>query len=171
MDNLIEEHRQDFDEIRKLCLQCHGLDLTSSHLFTHSAHSNPSDATKIALQSLISGHLLRLAIAIRINLYQGNIQNSDLGDNVMSAGYYELGEGSPIVTPASIKDVCDKIIHAENLTKSTFPPGLIDRETTISFQLTGSYRKKKWVLDLSLEIFTEVNRPQFPRHSKRLQCN
>jgi hypothetical protein len=152
MDDVLDKHKQDFNEIRRLCLLCHGLDLTSSLLFTGSSYTTPSENTKSAMHSLLSSHMLNLAVAIRINLYQKNIDNSLISKDTMAVGYYE---DDLVVKSATIKDVCDKIIHAESVTKPILPKWLLDGNTKISFQLKGTHNKKSWTLDLCLSLFVE----------------
>jgi hypothetical protein len=89
MDYILEKHKQSFDEIRKLCFQCHGLGLSSSVIFSESTYNNPSEQAKSALHSLLSTSLLHLAISIRINLYQDIIDNCTIPLESMAADYYE----------------------------------------------------------------------------------
>ena len=154
MENVLDRHKQDFDEIRRLCLLCHGLDLTSSTIFASETSSGLSTATKSVLHSLLSSHLLMLAVSVRINLYQGAIKNFSIPMQTMVAGYYEDDE--LIVKSPTIKDVCDKIIHADSVTKPILPKNIVDSEVKISFQLKGTNRNKAWTLDLSLELFAET---------------
>ncbi|WP_146742503.1 hypothetical protein [Onishia taeanensis] len=154
MEDVLDKHKQEFDEIRRLCLLCHGLDLTSSTIFGSETYSNPTIETKSILHSLLSSHLLRLAVAIRINLYQESIENITIPVETMVAGYYEDHE--LIVKPVTIKDICDKIIHADSVTKPIFPKNLLDSDVKISFQLKGTNRKRAWTLNLSLELFAET---------------
>ncbi len=153
MEDVLGKHKQDFGEIRRLCLLCHGLDQTSSTIFSASTYSNPSKETKSVMHSLLSSHLLQLAVAIRINLYQGLINNELIPMESMAVGYYEDDEF--IVRSATIKDVCDKIIHADIVTKSIFPRNLLKDDVKVSIQLKGVNKKKIWTLDLSLELFAE----------------
>ena len=154
MDELLDRHKQDFDEVRRLCLQCHGLDLTSSCLFTDSTYKKPSDRTRSVLHSMLSTALLNLAVSIRVNLYQGAIENPLIPLDTMAADYYEDDE--LISKSITIKDVCDKIIHADTVTKSIFPKGLLYKDAKITFQLKGTNRKKAWTLNLCLELFAEL---------------
>ncbi len=153
MEDILEKHKQDFAEVRRLCLLCHGLDLTSSNLFTGSTYTNPSDQTKSVLHSLLSSSLLNLAVSIRVNLYQGLIENKTIPLEAMAADYYEDSE--LITKSVTIKDVCDKIIHADTVKKPVFPEGLLAHDVILTFQLKGMCRKKTWTLNLCLELFTE----------------
>lgn len=153
MDEIIDRHRQDFNEVRRLCLLCHGLDLSSSSLFTKSTYKSASENTKSVLHSMLSSSLLNLSVAIRINIYQGNLQGQDEPLDTLSAGFYEDKE--LIVKPITIKDVCDKIIHADSVTKPILPAELLEDDVKITFQFKGVHRKAAWTLDLCLETFTE----------------
>jgi hypothetical protein len=150
MEDVLDKHKQDFNEVRRLCLICHGLDLTSSNLFTSSV---PSVQTKSVLHSLLSSSLLHLAISIRINLYQGAIKNSKEPLDIITADYYEDLE--LISQQTTIKDICDKIIHADTVTKPIVPKGLLEPEVKIAFQFKGTNRKEAWTLNLCLDLFTE----------------
>ena len=154
MEDILDKHKQDFNEVRRLCLLCHGLDLTSSNLFTGSTYTAPSDQTKSVLHSMLSSSLLNLAVSIRINLYQGSIQNIPIPLATMAANFYEDDE--LITKCVTIKDVCDKIVHADSVTKPAFPEGLLDRDVKIPFQLKGMNRKNTWTMNLCLDLFAET---------------
>jgi len=153
MDEVLDKHKQDFNEIRRLCLLSHGLDLTSSDIFKSSSNYVPSEHTKSVLHSLLSSTLLNLAVSIRVNLYQGTIKNELIALDTLAASYYEDDE--LICKSVHIKDVCDKIIHADTVTKPIFPSNFISGDTKMSFQLKGKHGKKAWTLDLCLELFAE----------------
>lgn len=154
MEYVLEKHRQSFDEIRRLCFICNGLDRASSYIFTESTYTNPSDQSKSVLKSLLSSSLLHLAVSIRINLYQDIIENRSIPLETMAADYYE--DEKLIARCVSIKDVCDKIIHADAVTKPIFKYFPLGKDEKISFQLKGSNRDKLWTLNLCLEFFTEI---------------
>jgi hypothetical protein len=153
MEEILDKHKQDFNEIRRLCLQCHGLDMISSHLFTSSSYKDPSDNTKSVLHSMLSSSLLNLAVSIRVNLYQKAIDNRLIPLETMAADYYE--DDKLISKAVKLKDVCDKIIHADTVTKPIVPGGLLESDVKISFQLKGTNRKKNWTLNLCLDLFAE----------------
>jgi hypothetical protein len=92
MEEIIDKHKQDFDEIRRHCIICHGLDLTSSDLFSKPNDRKPSNKTKSVLHGMLSSALLNLAISIRINLYQNKIKNQSSPLNTLAASYYEDDE-------------------------------------------------------------------------------
>lgn len=153
MDKVLDKYRQDFNEVRRLCLLCHGLDLTSSTLFTKSTYKNPAENTRSVLHGMLSSSLLNLAVAIRINIYQGHVKGKEEILDQFSASYYEDDE--LIVKSISVKDVCDKIIHADTVEKPVFPEGVLSDDVKLTFQFKGINRGKAWTLDLCLEVFTE----------------
>src|SRR5690606_1949398 len=109
MNEIFGKYRQDFGEIRRLCLICHGLDLSTSTLSSESSTWTLSEATNTVLQNLVSSTLLHLAVAIRTNLYQNNITGSDILLENSAWLYYDK---ELVEKPATLKQVCDKIIHA-----------------------------------------------------------
>lgn len=154
MDEVLDKHKQDFNEVRRLCLLSHGLDLTSSGIFRSSSNYDPSEQTKSVLHNLLSSTLLNLAVSIRVNLYQGAIENRLIPLDTLAASYYEDDE--LICKSVRIKDVCDKIIHADTVTKPIVPVGFMYGDNRIAFQLKGKHGKKAWTLDLCLELFSEA---------------
>lgn len=151
--DIFSTHRQDFNEVRRLCLICHGLDLTSDKLFTNSTYSNQLENTAAVFHNLFSGSLLRLAISIRVNLYQGKFHGQD--DIVLSHCGFYFEDKSEAALNFTIKDVCDKIIHADTITKAAMPA---DRygQVKLAARLEGKKGKVSWALDLSIEMFTEA---------------
>jgi hypothetical protein len=153
MYELFGKHRQDLNEVRRLCLICHGLDLTGNQLFQASTYENSSESTEIVFENLVSGMLLSLAVAIRINIYQGNFQNQEQHCLADCGFYYHDDE--LICKSFTIKDVCDKIIHADSMSKATFPPEIL-KGAKPTIQLKGKQAQRTWTLDLSIELFTET---------------
>lgn len=154
MEFILDKHKQSFEEIRKLCFQCYGLGLTSSYIFSESTYKNPSEQSKSALHSLLSASLLHLAISIRINLYQDTIDNHIIPLESMAADYYE--NDKLISRQISIKDVCDKIIHADSVKKPIFKDWPLERHEYITIQLRGLNKGKEWTLNLCLELFAQL---------------
>lgn len=153
MQEIFGRHRQDLNEVRRLCIICHGLDLTSDKLFSDSTYNNSSEATKVVFQNLVSGTLLNLAVAIRINIYQGTLQDQDRCHLTHCGFYYDDEE--LVGKDFTIKDVCDKIIHAESISKEAFPPAFLG-DAKMLMQLKGTHQGRRWTLDLSIELYTEA---------------
>lgn len=153
MEELFGIHKQDFDEVRRLCLICHGLDRTSDVLFSDSNYNCASDNTRLVFHNLTSGMLLSLAVAIRINIYQNNIISLE-NDELRNCGSYYL-DNELVTKQFPIKDVCDKIIHANLISKVAIPLE-ITRGSKVAMQFRGKHRGKSWTLDLSIEHFAEA---------------
>ncbi len=153
MKELFGKHRQDFDEVRRLCLICHGLDLTSNVLFSNSTYRLSSESTERVFQNLVSGSLLNLAVSIRINIYQGNELEIE-SRRLSHCGFYYYDD-ELVGKEFSIKDVCDKIIHADTVSKACLPPEMLINNK-LAMQFKGKHNRKAWTLDLSVELFTEA---------------
>jgi len=153
MRNLISKHRQDFNEIRRLCLICHGIDFTTSNFSSGNCRLKLTENLESALQNLISSSLLNLAVAIRVNLYQKSISNRNLQLPESSWIYY----GKELIErPATLKKVCDKIIHADTVAKPVFPESHWKRDCKIAIQFKGvEFGSKDWTLNIVLERFAE----------------
>jgi len=154
MKPLISNYKVDFNEIRRLALICHGLDLTTNSFSKGESEIVLSENLENSLQLLISSNLLNLAIAIRVNIYQSNISSSHFKINEGATIYYD--DASPLIeSPATLKQVCDKIIHADTVEKLIYPKELVPVDCKVTLQLKGKERNRKWTLNLVLEIFTE----------------
>jgi len=153
LHEILDEHKQDFDLVRRLCLECHGLDLTSNYLYSNTDDSFPSRNTSEILGGMISSCLLNLTVAIRINIYQGKIDGKKERLGLIEASYYE--DDDLMLKQTTVKDVCDKIIHANSVSMTAFPFG--DRSSGVlnTVQFKGTYQGKNWTLDLCMEVFAE----------------
>lgn len=152
MRDIFGHHKQDFNEIRRLCLICHGLDLTTSSLSSPTSRLVMSESVVDTLHNLVSSNLLSLVIAIRVNLYQNVIDQPNLELPDSSWLYYDA---KLLEKPATLKQVCDKIIHADSFSKIVPPSGLIDPEYKVAVQFKGVEFKKHWTLNVVLERFVE----------------
>ncbi|EWH05749.1 hypothetical protein AT00_13420 [Pseudoalteromonas lipolytica SCSIO 04301] len=152
MRDIFGQHKQDFNEIRRLCLICHGLDLTTSSLSSENSRLVMSKNVEDTLHNLVSSNLLSLVIAIRVNLYQSTINQPNLELPNSSWLYFD---DKLIEKPATLKQVCDKIIHADSFSKTVPPSELIDPKYKIAVQFKGVEYKKSWTLDVVLECFVE----------------
>lgn len=152
MKDIFKKHRQDFNEIRRLCLICHGIDLTTSSLSSKHSRLKISDETEIVLQNMVTSNLLNLAISIRINLYQKSISQSNK-ELLESAWLYF--DKKLLTRPATLKQVCDKIIHADSVTKSILHHER-SHDSQIAIQFKGvEQNRKHWTLDIVLQRFCE----------------
>ncbi|MCQ8850038.1 hypothetical protein NQT74_15725 [Alteromonas stellipolaris] len=153
MQLILGKHRQDFDEIRRLCLICHGLDYTTSSFSDDEKGLRLSNSLSSAVESLISSNLLSLAIALRVNIYQKVIKfpNYELGKS--SSLYYD---NELVERAATLKQVIDKIIHADEVLKPIVPDSLRNNPLKIAIQFKGTeFGRKKWTMNVILEKFAE----------------
>lgn len=154
MKPLISNHKVDFNEIRRLALICHGLDLTTSSFSKGESKIVLSESLENSLQLLLSSNLLNLAIAIRVNIYQSNISSTHFKLKEGATIYYD--DASPLVEfPATLKQVCDKIIHADSVEKLFYPKNFVPADCKIALQFKGKEHNKTWTLNLALEVFAE----------------
>ncbi|MDR3569831.1 MAG: hypothetical protein P4L43_17545 [Syntrophobacteraceae bacterium] len=147
---LLGTHKVSFDGIRSLAIQCHSLALSAYHLLLGSTHKDKEGRSKRIYEELFTAKLLALAIVIRTTFYQGSSSDTTSSYIIHSGFLYRYNgddEKSDIFT---IKDVCDKIIHAEEV--SMFLEDGVPNPTTT---LLGAYQKHKWELTFSVSLFCE----------------
>lgn len=152
MHEIFSKHKQSVSEIRRLALLCHGLDLSSTNLNDGSSQFRVGEETKEILHEQMSCNLLALAIALRVNFYQKQYMEVAQFDVKDYAGMY--WEDEMVIVETRVKDVCDKIIHADVFEKSVLP-STIARGSYATIQMRGQYRKRKWTLDLCVAVFCE----------------
>lgn len=132
---------------------CHGLDLSTSTLSSEYSTWTLSDSTNTVLQNLVSSTLLHLAIAIRTNLYQNKIKGSDIILENSASLYYDA---MLVEHPASLKQVCDKIIHANTFSKFKLPKDFKIGADKIGTQIRGTEQNQKaWTMNLVLDLLAE----------------
>lgn len=147
---LLGTHKVSFEAVRSLAIQCHALDLSAYHLLLDSTHTDKDGKTKVAYEEIFTNQLLALAIAVRTKFYQG-IPHKTTSRYVQHCGFlYRNDKGNEESLLFSIKDVCDKIIHAEAISRQ-LEQG-VEKPTTT---LRGRYDKMEWELSLSISLFTE----------------
>jgi len=111
-----------------------------------------SEATEATIQNLVSSYLLNLAVAIRINLYPNKIEFKDV--ELPQSGWLYYDE-ELVCRPVTLKQVCDKIIHADTVSKPILPEVMARKDCKICIQFKGKEFKRKWTLDIVLEYFAE----------------
>lgn len=143
-------HSVSFDRIRRLAIECHALDLAVGTLFKSGTYP-PSQATREAHDELISEKLLTLAVSIRTKFYQG-VPWKDT-EQYLVERYIDDTVGREVGKPRSltIKDVCDKIIHADTIERD-----IIESEWGYTTVLNGTKRGEAWTLILSMSLFSEA---------------
>lgn len=136
------------DHIRALAIQCHALDLQFDRLFNAHSICGYSDRIYKTYNRLLSTCLLNLAISIRVSL-KAEPEYSRLDAGISSCGVFG-GPGPHGNGSFSFKDVCDKLIHAEQI----FKP--IERGVTgAGCKLIGSHCGEPWELGLGVQILCE----------------
>lgn len=153
MDRVLEKYCIDFNELRRVCIRCHGLDLTTSHLYTDSTYLNPSVATKAMVANMMSSALLELAILLRTHFYANSLDGTRVPGRDSASMYYM--DARPMIEhEISLKTVCDKIIHARGVDKFTIPVE-IREDAKICIQFSGSHQGRDWILNICLEVLAE----------------
>jgi hypothetical protein len=151
---ILGKHKQSLDLIRSLAITSHALDLSAEHLFVSGTYNNKGPFVKEIYDGLLSTHLLQLAVAIRTNIYQGLLEG-DSEKFVTHCGFLDIEDGEKERTvPFSIKDVCDKIIHADKISRELSDESVgSGRSVTV---ILGSRGKEKWKMSISIELFCEA---------------
>lgn len=91
-----------------------------------------------------------LAISLRIKFYQG-VSDSDTNDYVIDCGFLDSStKGALIEQSFSIKDVCDKLIHADAVERK-----FTDSESGLLTILRGSHRRSPWTFHISISLFAD----------------
>ncbi len=102
---------------------------------------------------MLSGSLLNLAVSIRVNLYQDNFENELIPLSSLAASI--LTEDNLEYKEITIKDVCDKIIHADSVTKPIISNEHLDKDHHVCIQFKGKHHKRFWTMDICLDLFAE----------------
>jgi hypothetical protein len=136
------------DHIRALAIQCHALDIQFDRLFNEDTICGRLTRIYETYNRLLSTSLLNLAISIRVSLSSEH-EYSRLDSGITNCGLFE-NEGPHGNGSFSIKDVCDKLIHAQQIFKS-IEPGAQGACCT----LTGRYGVERWEFGLGVQILSE----------------
>lgn len=147
---LMSRLNMSWDRIVELAIQCHAIDATAHSLFEDST-VNEKDTVKSIYEELMSKSLIDLAMAMRLKFYQG-IDDKCTYKFSLHAGLMYKNPNNPDEksTHFTLKDICDKIIHADSVFKST--------SETDPFTITllvGRERGVEWHLHLSITLFTQ----------------
>lgn len=137
--------------VRTLAIECYALDKAAYELFLDGTHDDLDGRTREAYQELYAGKVLQLAITLRTLFYQGSDPKSTRC-YVFHGGFLEVWQdGNPPKTvDFNAKDVCDKIIHAEEV--SRFLEKGVPNPVTY---LRGAQGGKKWEQSISISLFAE----------------
>ena len=149
---LLGTHKVTFEEIRSLAIQCHALDISAYHLFVDSTHEDKSETTKSTYQDLMTRRLLGLAIALRTKFYQG-LKHKDTVPYVGACALmYKDKDNVEENVEFSMKDLCDKIIHADSISRP-MEKGVEKQITTLRGK--DNRDKSEWELSISVSLFAE----------------
>ncbi len=151
---LVNQHKISYDFIRSLAIDCHALDKTAFWLFASSTHSDKFSRTRKIYQEKFTASTLHLAVAIRTLLYQG-VESKVTCPNIQQCGIFER-EKEENDASFNIKDVCDKIIHADYFERKFEKWSLTpNTDTNPLTWISGKFRNNEWHLQISLSMFCE----------------
>lgn len=145
--DLFGTHRISVDAIRRLSVECHALDVSAVRLLIDTTIDKP-DIVRATYEEVFSEKLLTLAIALRTKFYQG-VPSKGTEQFVGHSAFLLVSEREDF-RAFTIKDVCDKIIHADSITRP-----LDDGTAQPVTQVRGKYQGVPWVLHISTGLFCE----------------
>jgi len=145
--DLFGTHRISVDSIRRLAVECHALDLSAVRLLIDTTIDKPADVRAV-YEEIFSEKLLTLAIALRTKFYQGVPSKGTL--RFIGHSAFLLISEREDVHDYTIKDICDKIIHAESI-KRPLNDGTVQPIT----QIKGKHQGEPWTLHISTGLFCE----------------
>lgn len=151
--DLFGTHKVTFEVVRSLAIQCHALDISAYHLFVDSTHSDKGDKTKATYEELMTSQLLALAIALRTKFYQGFDHKNTIPYVSPSSLLYKYKKNTQETLEFSMKDVCDKIIHADRVLRH-MDDGVEKPTTTLRGK--DNRDKSEWELSMSVSLFAEA---------------
>ena len=150
---LLGRHHISFDQLRSAAIRCHALDLSAHHLFMDGTHLDGVEKTRHVYEELFTVELLALAISLRTKFYQG-ADSSKTAKYVSASGLLYKYKGTKEETISfSLKDVCDKIIHAERISRY-LEPGI--PKATTSIYGSNPIDRSTWELSISISMFCEA---------------
>lgn len=145
--DLFGTHRVSVDAIRRLAVECHALDVSAVRLLIETTLTTPERA-RTTYEELFSEKLLSLAVALRTKFYQG--VPSKGSERFVQHSAFLLVTEKEAIKYFTIKDVCDKVLHAESITRP-----LNDGTAQPVTQVRGTYQSVPWVLHISTGLFCE----------------
>jgi hypothetical protein len=145
--DLFGTHRISVDAICRLAVECHALDVSAVRLLIDTTLNTP-ERTRNTYEELFSEKLLSLAIVLRTKFYQG--VPSKGSERFVQHSAFLLTTEKEDIKCFTIKDVCDKIIHAESITRP-----LNDGTAQPMTQVRGTHQNVPWVLHISTGLFCE----------------
>jgi hypothetical protein len=147
--DLFGKHQISFESIRRLAIECHALDAGAIELLVDTTVNAPGKIQTV-YEELFSEKLLSLAVGIRTKFYQGT-KHEGTEKYVSHCGFlFSFKDGNEKITGFSIKDICDKIIHADNLSRN-----MRNGTRHPITKLNGQFGKEPWELQFSTGLFCE----------------
>jgi len=145
------QHAISFQMVRSLAIECHALDLSAYELLLFPVHDDARGKTKATYDELLTSKMLALAIALRTKFYQG-VPHEDTHWYLEHVGSLERGRrGAMGETKFTLKDACDKIIHANSIVRRF--EGQSQKPKTI-LEGTGP-GKDQWTLSFLLSLLAD----------------
>ena len=147
-------HQISLNAIQRLAIECHALDRSELSLGFSKTHDDRDDRTRNALREIFSEKLLMLAIALRTKFYQGTDPTST-ASYLKYTGFLEVTRrGQAAAVDMTFKDICDKIVHAEEITRE-YDRGHADQG--ILTILKGTQQGgAPWTMGISVAAFCEA---------------
>ena len=137
----------DSEHIRSLAIICHALDGQFDSLFNSPTVCGFHESIYRTYNRTLASNLLHLAVSIRVS----RAHLASYKEIISPCGFLDCQiNGVKTTEQFSVKDVCDKIIHADSFTR---PIEAGTKNGTIT--LTGKNRGQEWTLHLSLALFCE----------------
>ena len=150
--DLLGKHKISLANVRSMAIQCYALDVAAFPLLQGGTHTDRGGKTKEAYEELFTAQLLAFAIALRTKFYQG-LDHKTTVRYIQAAGFLFKNNSCGEKTLAfSIKDVCDKIIHADTI--SRYLELGISKPST-SFCGKDSRDNSTWECAISVTLFVE----------------
>jgi hypothetical protein len=135
------------DDIRALAIECHALDHQFDSLFNQPTICGTTDRICRTYNRLLSTALLNLAISVRVSLA---LEPKYTATGMIEAAGIFLQGGRTGHRGFSVKDICDKLIHADQIRKP-IEAGV----RGAGCELSGSQFGQPWVFGLGVQIFCE----------------
>jgi len=145
--DLFGKHRISLDSIRRLAIECHALDSGAVGLLIDTTVDNTNRVRGI-YEEIFSEKLLSLAISLRTKFYQ-EIPSKGTEEYIQNSAFLLVTDKEEIQL-FTIKDVCDKIIHADSVTRP-----LDDGTRQPITQIRGIQKGTPWTLHISTSLFCE----------------
>ena len=109
-------HKVTFEAIRRLTIECFALASSAHALLGDGDRDESTIRTRVLYEELFSERFLQLAICIRTKFYQDTDHRRTSGFMEQTGELFKWVKGQDeSAHPYTLKDVCDKIIHANSV--------------------------------------------------------